>query len=163
MFTRSKRRGFTLVELLVVIAIIAVLIALLLPAIQAAREAARRNSCTNKMHQIGIALQNHHDSYRYFPAVCTSTMSGGSLPAGTSAPSTNTWGYSWLVKILPYLEETTLYNAISAGSGKFATTNSSGVLTTTTSPWVVQSGTVFAYTLSLNALLCPSYAGDSIN
>lgn len=43
-FAASRRRGFTLVELLVVIAVIAILIALLLPAVQQAREAARRTA-----------------------------------------------------------------------------------------------------------------------
>lgn len=81
-------RGFTLVELLVVIAIIGILVALLLPAIQAAREAARRTQCTNNLKQIGIAVQNYHDTRR-------------SLPPMRVADHQQTW----LALILPHLEE----------------------------------------------------------
>src|SRR6476469_9470818 len=59
--------GFTIVELLVVIAVIAILAALLLPALQAARESGRRAQCGNNLKNVGVGLLLYHDSYRAFP------------------------------------------------------------------------------------------------
>ena len=89
---RLACRGFTLVELLVVMAIIGILIALLLPAVQAAREAARAAQCRNHLKQIGLALHNYHTSHRSFPI--------GNV-RGTY------WSFQTL--LLPQLEQTALY------------------------------------------------------
>ena len=64
----SARHGFTLVELLAVIAIIGVLVGLLLPAVQNARESARRSACTNKLKQLGLAYLNFHDAQGRMPS-----------------------------------------------------------------------------------------------
>jgi prepilin-type N-terminal cleavage/methylation domain-containing protein/prepilin-type processing-associated H-X9-DG protein len=105
---RSQRRrqpGFTLIELLVVIAIIAILIALLLPAVQQAREAARRGSCQNNLLQLGLGLQQYHQTHQVFPP--------GSVNA-TSPIVDNGRGYQfgWAAQILPYLDQGLLYSKI---------------------------------------------------
>ena len=97
-----RRRGFTLIELLVVIAIIAVLIALLLPAVQSAQEAARRAQCTNNLKQIGLAMHNYVSSNVFLPPTCRDTNWAGKTPQQN---------YSQHVRLLPYIEQTTAYNA----------------------------------------------------
>jgi len=101
---RLTAPGFTLVELLVVIAIIAVLIALLLPAVQAAREAARRMSCQNNIRQVGLALHNYESQSR-------------SLPWGAKGG----WGPSWTTDILYQIEQPALAEIVPYGEPGYAT------------------------------------------
>ncbi len=111
--TSRKRRGFTLIELLVVIAIIAILIALLLPAVQQAREAARRSSCKNNLKQLGLALQNYHDTHNVFPPGGVIGPCGGTPPTNLTGlqecGSGQSLGGNWLLFILPQMEQSALW------------------------------------------------------
>ena len=66
----QRHRGFTLLELMMVISIIAILIALLLPAIQQAREQARKRQCMNNLMQIGLALHSYQTLHTMLPSGC---------------------------------------------------------------------------------------------
>ena len=114
----SRRSGFTLLELLAVIAIIGLLIALLLPAVQMAREAARRMSCANNLKQQSLAATMYHDARGQFPAGNHLPVNVGGVPTGGS----NVW-----VELLPYIEQLNLYerwdvdNRINVAGGRTAT------------------------------------------
>ena len=68
---RRQQQGFTLVEVLVVIAIIGILIALLLPAVNAAREAARKVQCATNMKQVTLGLIGYSNAFGTLPPAAT--------------------------------------------------------------------------------------------
>ncbi len=121
--TNSARiaRGFTLIELLVVISIIGLFIALLLPAVQSAREAGRRAWCLNNLKQLGLAAMTYESANAVLPS--------GMLAAISDQGPTLTWGLSDLVRILPYLDASPLYN--SANFSRQAITPANGTLAST--------------------------------
>ena len=103
-----RRRGLTLVELLVVITILLILIALLIPAVQAARNGARRLECENNLKQFGMALSGYAGSVGVYP-FGVGGDTDGVVPTYTS---TGNRRYSMHSQILPYLEQSSLFNAL---------------------------------------------------
>lgn len=89
--------GFTLVELLVVMAVIAILVGLTLPAVQKVRDTAARAQCQNKLKQIALALHQYHDAHNVLPPGHRSLFNADRLPLS-----------GWPVSVLPYLEQASL-------------------------------------------------------
>lgn len=84
--------GFTLVELLVVVAIIAVLIGLLLPAVQSARAAARTTKCASNMRQVGLGIVLYAEAHR------------GAMPLSTHDLTHEEEEESWIYTVAPFVE-----------------------------------------------------------
>ena len=121
----QAKRGFTLVELLVVIFVIAILIALLLPAVQAAREAARRLQCANHLKQIALAVHNYAAGHRDFlpmlvPAAFTSSGKQVRVSVGGA---TYVQSFSWRTTVLPYLEQQALFDQLDLSKAPLSMVN----------------------------------------
>ncbi len=134
-FCRSVA-GFTLVELLVVIAIIGALVGLLLPAVQAAREAGRRMGCQNNLKQLGLALHNFENAFRRYPPSFGWSGSSGDPALNWSAQS----------RLLPFVEDLAVGADIQRQlSNDYHTAMLGGT-----------AGTTLLSSLKIPVLLCPS-------
>jgi prepilin-type N-terminal cleavage/methylation domain-containing protein len=89
-----ERRGFSLIEVLLVIAIMAILMGLLLPAVQKVRESAARTACLNNLKQVNLAVHHVHDTTQVLPCM---------QPVGNTAQRT-----SWVVRTSAFLEQGTI-------------------------------------------------------
>ena len=168
-----KRRGFTLVELLVVITIIGMLMALLLPAVQSAREAGRRATCMNNQKNITLALMNFESAREQFPGYSNYVgrlmrdANGDNVavdglnpdPTNPLLPPANvtdpleTNDVSWAVMLTPYLERDDLWQKWSAKNVDPADENI----------WDPDLANVVRPQLTLNILTCPSDVSVSTN
>jgi prepilin-type N-terminal cleavage/methylation domain-containing protein/prepilin-type processing-associated H-X9-DG protein len=129
------RRGFTLVELLVVITIIGMLIAMLLPAVSSVRETARRTSCTQKLSQLGLALLSYETAHEVLPAGVRAAQGPvRDVPVGVPI--------GWLAELLPHLDQALVYKNVDF---KLTADNP-------------KNAAVRAMDLSI--FICPSYCGE---
>ncbi len=99
---RDARRGFTLIECLVVLSIVGLLAALVTVAVQQARESSRRIACVAHLREIGIALANHQGAHGNYPS---SMAQPGPRPTAVSPTSAH-------CRLLPYLDQLALYNSL---------------------------------------------------
>jgi len=113
---RLRRDGFSYIEILIVMLVVGVLVALLLPAVQAAREAARRINCSRNLSQMMVGVHQYEMSYGVYPTgVVNNKRPIIEAPVG--------YHHSWLVKILPHLEQRNTYNHVDLSKSVYHTAN----------------------------------------
>lgn len=144
-YLAGTRRGFSIIEVLVVVMIIALLLALFMPAVQQTRSTARVTQCKNNMRQIGLAMHNYHDVHKVLPPGSFNYLGNDiddfPLPDGTT-PLKGPARSCWMQQILPYIEQQPLYSQIPFDSN------------TRAFDWGTQFGTPIWTIIPL--LMCPS-------
>jgi prepilin-type N-terminal cleavage/methylation domain-containing protein len=114
---RIPWRGFTLVELLTVIAIIGILISITMPAVQQLRETARRSQCLSNLAQLAMAMHNYEFSQEHFPPGVINDQGPISLDETGK-------DVSFFVLLLPYLEQYGIAREFDVELGTYAPPNS---------------------------------------
>ncbi len=100
-----RRRAFTLIEILIVVAILGILSAILLPVFNSARETARSATCSSNLKQLGLAINQYvQDSGGFYPHII------GLTPAD---------GCTWSARIFPYLKSAQVLKCPSFSRGEF--------------------------------------------
>ena len=123
--SRCRSGGFSLIEVLVVIAILAIIIALLLPAVQKLREASNRTLCTNSLRQLATGCNDYHSVIGSFPPAVRMKLSGSGA-VGDVGDANQNFGPNWLVLILPFIDQRPLYSSVSSSIESYMSTGDAG-------------------------------------
>ena len=108
---RSRRDGFTVVELLVSLGVISLLMAILMPAVQSARESSRRIECANRLKQIMLGTEAFASNRQRYPEYSSGGMDRQGRLHGNVCP---------LVEILPYVDRADVYQRMDRGNCRAA-------------------------------------------
>jgi len=138
----GRRRGFSLVELIIIVAILGLLAGILLTSLQAARETSRRMTCAANLRQLGAGIALHHDARGVLPPSrggpdSTATFRWGSPPVMKPYPRPGIGRVSGFVMLLPFIGEEAIYSQIEAAGW----------------PWVFHP---IYQSATIPLLLCPS-------